>query len=70
MTYPKPTVAEREFVQVCVSIREIADQIAILADDHLGVDYGDVHFGHVGDAKRLLSALRAAVEPLMPVDQS
>ncbi len=46
------------FAAAVEEIREVTGKILEAADDHLGVDPDNVHWGHVGDANRILAALR------------
>jgi hypothetical protein len=55
------TNAEKALAEFMSAVEEIRNALAGLqseADDHLGVDPDAVNWGHVGDAKHILAALR------------
>lgn len=51
-------------------IRDLAAQLIQACDDHFGVAPEAVHFGHVGDANRVLCAMREINEMLSHTDHS
>ena len=46
------------FMAAIAEIRETLAQIENAVDDHLGADPEKVHWGHTGDARRILEQLR------------
>ena len=57
----KPT-AEEAFLARIFEARELLDQLGEHIDDHLGIDPESLHWGHVGDAGRVVELLRQAAE--------
>ena len=48
----------REFLAAVTTIRETLDGLTEEAEDHFGVDPDHINWAHVGDANRILAALR------------
>jgi hypothetical protein len=54
--------AQTAFIQAVENCRQLIEQLSAHAGDHLGCDPDEIHYGHVGDARRLEGALHAACE--------
>ena len=52
--------AREAFIERLGSARELLAMLARHVDDHLGVAPDELHWGHVGDAGRLVEVLKEA----------
>ena len=61
-TKPAGPTAEQVFIARIAEARELVERISKHLEDHLGVDPESLHWGHAGDAGRVVELLRQTAE--------
>lgn len=58
--------ATAQFAAHIAEARELLAKLTDHADNHMGVNPENLHWGHVGDAARLVAGLRDTATTLLP----